>query len=152
MALFRTSSSDQGTWCHPMPVEQDVESTIELVAAAVRERRCILFLGAGVHAPPSAECSPLEYPVEQRPQMCSALSEELARTSGLAEQFPEQDPRNLQRVALFYEIARSRRHLVAAVSRAVQDGKRPSPLLSALAELDFPIVISTNYAHLFERA
>jgi hypothetical protein len=134
-----------------MPVEHDVESTIELVAAAVREGRCILFLGAGVHAPP-ADGSSFDYPVEQRPPIGSALSEQLAHTSGLADQFPDEDPRNLQRVALFYEIARSRRQLVAAVSSAVQDGKRPSPLLKALAELDFPIVITTNYDHHFERA
>ena len=70
-----------------MPVEQDVETTIELVAAAVRDRRCILFLGAGVHAPPADE-SPFEYPAELRPPIGAALSEQLARTSGLAEQFP----------------------------------------------------------------
>lgn len=134
-----------------MSVEHDVENTIELVAAAVRERRCILFLGAGVHAPP-ADGSPFDYPVEQRPPTGSALSEELARTSRLADKFPAEDPRNLQRVALFYEIARSRRQLVATVASAVQEGKRPSPLLAALAELDFPIVITTNYDHLFERA
>jgi len=134
-----------------MHVEQDVDSTLGLVADAVRERRCILFLGAGVHAPP-AEDSPFDYPPEQRPPLGSALSEQLAHASGLAEQFPGEDPRNLQRVALFYEIARSRRQLVEAVARAVHEGKRPSPLLGALAELDFPIVISTNYDHLFERA
>lgn len=134
-----------------MQVEQNVETALGLVADAVRERRCILFLGAGVHAPP-AEGSPFAYPPEQRPPLGAALSEQLARASGLAEQFPDEDPRNLQRVALFYEIARSRRQLVEAIARAVHEGKRPSPLLGALAELDFPIVISTNYDHLFERA
>lgn len=134
-----------------MRVEQDVDRTLGLVADAVRERRCILFLGAGVHAPP-ADDSPFDYPPEQRPPLGAALSEQLAHASGLAEQFPGEDPRNLQRVALFYEIARSRRQLVEAVARAVHEGKRPSPLLGALAELDFPIVISTNYDHLFERA
>lgn len=134
-----------------MAIEQDVESTVELVAESVRQRRCILFLGAGVHAPPP-NGSPLEYPVAHRPAMGGALSEQLARESGIAGRFPGENPRDLARVALFYEIARSRRQLVASIAGAVHDGKQPSPLLGALAELDFPIVITTNYDHLFERA
>jgi hypothetical protein len=55
-------------------------------------------------------------------------------------------------VALFYEVARSRRQLVDAVIDAVQTGKRPSPMLRALAELGFPLVITTNYDQLFESA
>jgi hypothetical protein len=132
-------------------IDQDLDSSVGLVAESVRERRCILFLGAGIHAPPPHGSS-FDYPAEQRPPTGAALSEQLARDGGLADQFPGEDPRNLQRVALFYEIARSRRQLVEAVAGAVQTGKRPSPLLAALAELDFPIVISTNYDHLFERA
>jgi len=34
----------------------------------------------------------------------------------------------------------------------VQVDKRPSPMLRALAELDFPLVITTNYDQLFENA
>jgi len=59
---------------------------------------------------------------------------------------------NLQRVALAYEITRTRHQLVKAVSEEVQVGKRPSPMLRALAELDFPLVITTNYDQLFESA
>ena len=94
----------------------------------------------------------MEYPAEHRPPIGSALSRMLAASCGLAERFPDEDPANLQRVALFYEIARSRRQLVDAVSEAVQTGKRPSPMLQALAELDFPLVITTNYDQLFESA
>jgi hypothetical protein len=132
-------------------INTDVGSVLELVADAVRSRRCILFLGAGVHAPPP-EGSPFEYPAEQRPPIGSALSRELARDCGLAERFPRESPENLQRVALFYEIDRSRKQLVDAVRDAVQVGKRPSPMLQALAELDFPVVITTNYDRLFEGA
>ena len=39
-----------------------------------------------------------------------------------------------------------------AVNDAVQTGKRPSPMLRALAELGFPLVITTNYDQLFESA
>jgi hypothetical protein len=134
-----------------MAINQDIDSSIDLVAESVRRQRCILFLGAGIHAPPP-ETSPFAYPSDLRPPTGAALSEQLADAGGLAGQFPGEDPRNLQRVALFFEIARSRRQLVEAITNAVQTGKRPSPLLGALAELDFPIVISTNYDHLLERA
>jgi SIR2-like domain len=129
----------------------EVDDALDQIAGAVREQHCILFLGAGVHAPPP-EGSPFEYPPEQRPPIGSALSRELADSCGLSERSPDEDPSNLQRVALFYEIARSRRQLVEAVTTAVNTGKQPSPMLRALAELDFPLVITTNYDQLFERA
>jgi hypothetical protein len=92
------------------------------------------------------------YPEDQRPPLGAALSESLAKTCTLAERYPNEDPRNLQRVALFYEIDRSRRQLVEAIREAVYVGKKPSPVLRALAELDFPRVITTNYDQLFEDA
>src|SRR5215207_8011464 len=88
-------------------IDLDVGSVLELIADAVRRQQCILFLGAGVHAPPPEE-SPFEYPAELRPPFGAGLSRELARTCGLGERFPKEDQANLQRVALFYEIARSR--------------------------------------------
>lgn len=124
---------------------------LDQIATAVTERRCILFLGAGVHAPPP-EGSEYQYPDAQRPPIGSALSRELAASCALPERFPAEDVSNLQRVSLFYEIARSRRLLVEAVNAAVNTGKQPSPMLRALAELDFPLVITTNYDQLFERA
>ena len=134
-----------------MALPVDVDDALGQIAGAVKEQHCILFLGAGVHAPPP-EGSPFEYPAEQRPPIGSALSRELAESCGLAERSPDEDPSNLQRVALFYEIARSRRQLVEAVTTAVNTGKQPSPMLRALAEMDFPLVITTNYDQLFERA
>jgi SIR2-like domain len=128
-----------------------VGDTTELVAEAVERQRCILFLGAGVHAPPPDD-SAARYPVAERPPIGSALSRQLADGCRLAERFPGEDATNLQRVALFYEITRSRNQLVQAVNEAVHTGRRPSPLLYALAELDFPLVITTNYDQLFERA
>lgn len=124
---------------------------LDQIATAVTERRCILFLGAGVHAPPP-EGSEYQYPDAQRPPIGSALSRQLAASCALPERFPAEDVSNLQRVSLFYEIARSRRLLVEAVNAAVNTGKQPSPMLRALAELDFPLVITTNYDQLFERA
>jgi hypothetical protein len=132
-------------------IDLDVGSAIEGVAAAVRQQRCVLFLGAGVHAPPP-EGSPFEYPPAHRPPIGSALSRELAETSRFADRFPDDKLANLQRVALFYEITRSRRQLVEAIGNAVHTGRQPSPMLHALAELGFPLVITTNYDQLFERA
>ena len=45
----------------------EMSRAVDLVADAVRKRQCILFLGAGVHAPPP-EGSPFAYPAEQRPR------------------------------------------------------------------------------------
>ncbi|MBA3747524.1 MAG: SIR2 family protein [Solirubrobacterales bacterium] len=58
----------------------------------------------------------------------------------------------MQRVALAYEIKHSRRRLIDAIVTEVDRGRQPSPMLGALARLDFPLVITTNYDQLFERA
>ncbi len=134
-----------------MALGVEVADALGLIADAVKLQRCILFLGAGVHAPPPEESS-FAYPPELRPPIGSALSQALARTCQLEERFPREDPANLQRVALFYEISRSRHQLIDAVTAAVQTGKRPSPMLRALAELGFPLVITTNYDQLLENA
>jgi hypothetical protein len=129
----------------------EVRRVLDLIGEAVRNQQCILFLGAGVHAPPP-EGSPLRYPSELRPPIGTALSQELADGCDFARRFPGHDPGNLQRVALAYEIDSSRRRLVNAITTAVDTGRAPSPMLSALARLDFPLVITTNYDQLFERA
>jgi len=129
----------------------EVNRALDLVGEAVRRQQCILFLGAGVHAPPP-EGSPFHYPPEQRPPVGKALSRELAAACDFAGRFPREDLGNLQRVALAYEIDSSRGRLVDAITSAVETGKTPSPMLSALARLDFPLVITTNYDQLFERA
>jgi SIR2-like domain len=132
-------------------LDSEADAIIEPIAHAVSQQQCILFLGAGAHAPPPDQ-SRFEYPAEQRPPIGAALSRELAADLRLVERRPDEDEENLQRVALFYEIERSRRQLVDAVTDAVQTGKRPSPMLQALAELNFPLVITTNYDQLFEDA
>ncbi|HEX8159433.1 MAG TPA: SIR2 family protein [Solirubrobacteraceae bacterium] len=124
---------------------------LDLVGEAVRSQQCILFLGAGIHAPPP-EGSPFDYPAEQRPPIGSVLSRELAAECDFAARFPGEDPGNLQRVALAYEIDSSRGRLVDAITGAVDTGTAPSPMLRALARMDFPLVITTNYDQLFERA
>jgi SIR2-like domain len=104
-----------------------------------------------VHAPPPAT-SPFTYSSQQRPPVGAALSRQLARECDFATRFPGEDVGNLQRVALAYEIDRTRGQLVDAIRDAVDAGRQPSPMLHALASMDFPLVITTNYDGLFERA
>jgi hypothetical protein len=121
------------------------------IAEEVRNGRCILLLGAGVHAAPP-QGSTFPYPHEHRPPLGAQLGELLAQRSGLLETLPYESPRDLQRVALFYEISHGRKALCDAIADAVQRGKRPSPMVQALARLDFPVVLTTNYDDLFEQA
>jgi hypothetical protein len=58
----------------------------------------------------------------------------------------------LQRTSWYYEVHHNRALLVNKIKDAVNTGKEPSPLVRALAEMDFPIVITTNYDQLFETA
>jgi SIR2-like domain len=124
---------------------------LEDIASAISGQKCILFLGAGIHAPPP-DGSPFHYPEQSRPPFGSELSRQLAQACNLDRSFPDEDPSNLQRVSLFYEITRSRHQLVDAVRARVHEQTKPSPMLRALAELDFPLVITTNYDQLFETA
>ena len=134
-----------------LTLDPDVDDFIGEIADDISRQRCILFLGAGVHAPPP-EQSRFEYPAEQRPPIGTALSRKLADSCNFSKRIPDGDPSNLQRVAQCYEFAFTRHQLVDAVIEAVQAGKRPSPMLRALAEIGFPLVITTNYDRLFESA
>jgi hypothetical protein len=124
---------------------------LETIAAKIRARSCVLFLGAGVHAAPPAEREN-EWPVEVRPPIGAALSLNLAARSGFTERHQGENPRNLQRVSLDYEIEMQRSALIEAVRVEVQTGKRGSPLLDALAGLGFPIIVTTNFDTHFEDA
>jgi hypothetical protein len=130
---------------------QDHKRTLELIADAVKRERCILFLGAGVHCPPPPD-SRFTYPAELRPPMGSELSRRLAAMCDVQKELGKDSVANLQRVALYYEIHQGRAELVDEVTAAVDTEKEPSPALRALAELGFPLVITTNYDQLFERA
>jgi hypothetical protein len=130
-----------------MAVADPVAQTITKIAEYVAEGHCILFLGAAVHAPPP-EGSPYSYPEAERPPIGSGLARYLAQELAIE----ERDMENLARVALEYETEYLRQPLVDRITAAVHDGKTPSPALRALARMSFPIVITTNYDQLFERA
>jgi hypothetical protein len=59
---------------------------------------------------------------------------------------------SLQRTSWYYQEHRTRLNLVNQIKAAVDAGKEPSPVVRALAQMDFPIVITTNYDGLFEKA
>src|SRR5689334_22780515 len=114
---------------------------------------CILFLGAGVHAPPPKD-SPYRYPKVHRPPMGSALAKALAKDCEFKKFVPRDRVFDLQRVSLCYQTApgMNRKHLVDALIEHVVKGKEPSPALRMLAGLPFKIFVTTNYDPLLERA
>jgi hypothetical protein len=126
-------------------------SPLSIIADAVRRRECILFIGAGVHAPPP-EGSVHDWPRKHCPALGADLSAKLASLCGLGERYPMEDMTNLARVATFFENQFSRNRLVQTIAQEVQDGRRPSPILQMLASLNFPLVINTNLDGLFEDA
>lgn len=128
---------------------------------AVKSGECLLFIGAGVHYPPSDAQSPYlaSYPPEVRPPLGAELAKRLAARGGppqsyIEQMFPnERDYEwNLQRTAALYEIARGRNELVSEIIKEVDTGKKPSAAVRALAGLPFRLVATSNYDKLFEKA
>jgi hypothetical protein len=136
---------------HANIMTQIDETLLKTIADRVAKGECILFLGAGAHYPPPAS-APYAYPEDQRPPLSRTFSERLAQQCDFAQQFPHDSIGNLQRVSLYYEVQRGRNALADEIKQAVLTGKRPSPVLCALARLNFPLVITTNYDQLFEIA
>ena len=133
---------------NPEPFDQDeFKALVELIEAG----GCILFLGAGVHYPPPSN-SRFSYPEAQRPPLAGALGQDLAQKCSFAETCPGESDRNLQRVAMCYQHKHKRRKLVEEITHAVDETTEPSSVVCALAELPFPLVMTTNYDRLFERA
>jgi hypothetical protein len=64
----------------------------------------------------------------------------------------QQHRESLQRSSWYFEVHRQRAELIRRIVEAVDQGKQPSPIVRALATIDFPIVITTNYDRLFEGA
>ena len=121
---------------------------LDWIAEQVTTNQCILFLGSAIHVP-SPSTSKYYYPKEKCPPVGDKLSEILKDQCG----YKGEDWRNLQRVSQYFETdSKSRFLLVNAIRNAVQVNKEASPVLHALANLDFPIVITTNYDDLYEQA
>ena len=126
---------------------------VEELVSRVKRGDCILFLGAGVHAPPPPN-SKYVYPEEERPPLGGELARRLADECEFEKQLPFDRPDDLQRISLCYENTPGlgRKALVDALIRELRDGKEPSPALRMLAALPFKIIVTTNYDQLFEKA
>ena len=126
---------------------------LQNLVSLVSEGNCILFLGAGIHAPPP-EDSPYRYPEEQRPLLGRNLAENLARKFCFDEEFSSESTYDLQRVSLFIETKRGlgRKTLVDNLDDLLRKEKKPSPALKMLSELPFKIMVTTNYDRLLESA
>lgn len=132
----------------PEKPQSPSDNFLNYVAEKVAQNECILFLGSAVHVP-SPEKSKYTYTKNQCPPIGSELSRHLASKCG----FPGDDWWNLQRVSQYYESTlKSRFMLVEEIKNAVYKDKTVSPVLRALASLGFPIVITTNYDDLYEKA
>lgn len=128
-----------------------MEAIFNSIVSKIAKRECVLFLGAAIHAaPPDGNAG--DWPPKQRPPTGSELSLRLAARTGFSARYPSEDPRNLQRVSLDYEIQCQRQGLVDAVREEVQTGKRGSSLLHILAGLDFPVIVTTNFDTHFDEA
>ncbi|HKG91519.1 MAG TPA: SIR2 family protein [Gemmatimonadaceae bacterium] len=147
-AATTTAATTGGATAAAPPV---VDPVLRNVAKRVESGQCILFLGAGVHSP-APDASGFAYDAALAPPRGSELARRLATGSGYQAAFPTYEPTHLQRVAAHYESVLDRRQLVAAIRQEVGEGKQPSPALHALARLNFPLVITTNYDRLFETA
>jgi len=124
------------------------DETLTYIAKRVRDHECILFLGSAIHVPPPPELTQYMYPEEKAPPVGYKLSQDLAKKS----EYPRQDWWNLQRVAQHFESKKTRFRLVEEIGRTVHAGREPSPILKMLSDLEFPIVITTNYDHLYEQS
>jgi hypothetical protein len=139
---------------HPTTTPSDAERELGILADALKQGNCTLFLGAGVHAPPPPG-SEFEYPEGHRPLLGKSLARALAERTKFAQDLPEEDASNLLRVAQYYESYRGpsgRRELHEQLVKGIEAGKQPSPVVKALAELGFNYIVTTNFDTLFEKA
>jgi hypothetical protein len=125
------------------------EVVLKDLVSYIGKGQCILFLGAGIHAaPPRGSAS--DYPRAKRPPMGGELAQLLSQECGFDQPLPDEPSSDLMRVALRYELARSRKSLVESLRRYLLEGKEPSPVLKAVAQLPFPIFVTTNYDRFLE--
>jgi SIR2-like domain len=125
---------------------------LDEVVTAVASGSCNLFLGSGVHAAPPAKHPVYSAPPESLPPIGNGLAAILAKVSQYEQRFGKEDSSNLQRVSQFFEAQLGRRRLEEEIEKAVETGKEPSAILKGLANLSFPVVVTTNYDTLFQKA
>lgn len=117
---------------------------------AVKDGKCVLFLGAMVSAKSPPGCI---YTYKVGPPGGGQLSNLLARVAC----YQGADKWNLLRVAQYFELQRkagwNRAELGAIVKKVLTRPRiQPSPAMHMLAALPFGLIVTTNYDHLFETA
>ncbi len=118
--------------------------------------RVILFLGAAVHyhAPKYIEDC---YPKAARPPLGGELGDLYIDDLFPRDRFQEENNRmkgeklSLTWITQYYEELNDRPRLIERLSTFI-GSKKPSPILKALAKMNFKYVVTTNYDHLFEDA
>ena len=141
-------SESLATLPEPAPIPA---TELQQVADAVRSGECTLFLGAGAHSLPP-DGSSFTYVAADAPPRGAELSKTLAAACG-GDTAILGDLSDLRRISLYYErVKHSRPKLIQQLFEEVQENRKPSPMLRALAELPFSHVITTNFDNLFERA
>jgi len=125
----------------------------EELVAQIQKGECILFLGAGVHAPP-ADTSKYVYSEEHRPLLAHGLTEKLADVCQCKKFCPKMPCSDLERISLCLETTPElgRKRLVDCLAEHLDTGKKPSPILKMLVQLPFRIIVTTNYDGLLEAA
>ena len=117
--------------------------------SSVASGNCILFLGAGVHAPAPDQLPQYSRPVEERLPIGGELARRLTEVSDLGSYFEQGQERDLQRVSMCVEVREQRKGLIDRLNDLVRPG-RPSDALSMLAALPFKIFVTTNFDLLLE--
>jgi hypothetical protein len=133
-------------------LKQSSEVAFREIVTAVKAGHCSLFMGAAVHAAPPDNHPVYRFPPEKLPPIGKGLARELSSDPDYQKRFPKDDVSNLAAVAQTYESLHQRKALVDRVRELVENDKEPSPVLRALAEMDFPVIVTTNYDTLFQKA
>jgi hypothetical protein len=120
---------------------------LDVLAEKIENGKVILFLGAAVHSPPPKGFEAMYAPGDRPP-----LGKELAIE--LTKYLPRNDivkDKNLSWIAQYYEGFRDRRDLIKKISDVLSQ-KKPSPIVRALARMNFNLILTTNYDNLYEDA
>src|SRR6185295_1582763 len=84
------------------PSRGATDSTILSIAESVKRGQCVLFLGAGVHAPPPSDISQV-YPEKQRPPFGNEIAKRLAELSAFEVRNPGSLLYDFRRVVQHFE-------------------------------------------------
>lgn len=133
-------------------LDPDDRYELESVGNKIKEGKVILFMGAAVHCPSPKE-APLEawqgvYAGADRPPMGGELADyfinKLPRFQGI-------EKHSLSWLTQLYQVKKSRSELIDEIDKVLAN-KKVSPIVNALAEMNFKYIITTNYDQLFEQA